>query len=517
MKNTLFLFILFVLFGCSESTKTSAQIEDIEVTPVEKDTGEENLTSETHSTDSEYFYRIEDSVILAKIMSLDSTYSKTPFYFKNESDTFYYVVKGRWNQNTTSNEFIKGDFKMGIVNGQKTEVLPVEYDKIYSPNTLSKDIIEIEKLGEFGLFNFKTLQVTDIKYDFFFPSFDENIIAYGQKGAQLFSIDKNMNETLTQKKISYREYVKKWNYEITSVKNVVLIDSYTPHYLNDANEGAGVSFTPSFIDRLKVIPSAHYNMVTRESNFGTVEANVSFLDSRENKDGLLSFISKFYEMGIDARDFQLTKYSLHTTDKSNVSINNTELISFGDEHTNYCHQGDVNIEFVDSIIIRVPTVIKAPDGYKKTDALTMQKLYRINDEGLIEELISKRFFAFTKYIKIDETYFQGCFCKEYNESDNMLNQFNGEGSLILWNHLDEEQLDLMRNEIFAEYGYKFKTKKWQDYFSNQYWYKATHDNVDEFLTEIDKHNIDVILKAKEKILKNPKIVNKRKEQQWAAG
>ena len=69
-------------------------------------------------------------------------------------------------------------------------------------------------------------------------------------------------------------------------------------------------------------------------------------------------------------------------------------------------------------------------------------------------------------------------------------------------HLTIEDLDLMRNEIYAIHGYTFKSKKWQDYFGKQAWYKAQFDNVDDQLTEIEKHNITVILNQKKKMKGN---------------
>ncbi len=60
-----------------------------------------------------------------------------------------------------------------------------------------------------------------------------------------------------------------------------------------------------------------------------------------------------------------------------------------------------------------------------------------------------------------------------------------------------EQLDIMRNEIFADYGYKFKIEKWKKYFESKKWYVPRHEDVNEFLSEIEKYNIDLILKVKE--------------------
>ena len=66
-----------------------------------------------------------------------------------------------------------------------------------------------------------------------------------------------------------------------------------------------------------------------------------------------------------------------------------------------------------------------------------------------------------------------------------------------------EQLDIMRNEIFAAHGYKFKTKKWQEYFSKKSWYKPRYDNVDNMLNPIEKKNAEFLLNLRKEYLKNP--------------
>lgn len=58
-----------------------------------------------------------------------------------------------------------------------------------------------------------------------------------------------------------------------------------------------------------------------------------------------------------------------------------------------------------------------------------------------------------------------------------------------------EELDVMRNEIFASYGYRFKSKKWNDYFSAKNWYNARFDDVVDQLSLIDQLNVDHILEA----------------------
>jgi hypothetical protein len=58
----------------------------------------------------------------------------------------------------------------------------------------------------------------------------------------------------------------------------------------------------------------------------------------------------------------------------------------------------------------------------------------------------------------------------------------------------KSDLKIMRNEIYARYGYKFKAGGEMDiYFKTQEWYSGQHDNVDNFLTELEKENIKLIM------------------------
>ncbi len=88
-----------------------------------------------------------------------------------------------------------------------------------------------------------------------------------------------------------------------------------------------------------------------------------------------------------------------------------------------------------------------------------------------------------------------------------------EGQLSLWN---SEELRLMRNEIFARYGYVFKSKDLQEYFYNQDWYRnieklpADNDG-SSLLTEIEKANITNILE-----IENRKRIDEEKKYWYSA-
>ncbi len=58
--------------------------------------------------------------------------------------------------------------------------------------------------------------------------------------------------------------------------------------------------------------------------------------------------------------------------------------------------------------------------------------------------------------------------------------------------LSKSDLRIMRNEIFARYGYIFRTTQMKNYFEKQSWYKPAHADVTNRLTELEKQNIQLI-------------------------
>jgi hypothetical protein len=62
------------------------------------------------------------------------------------------------------------------------------------------------------------------------------------------------------------------------------------------------------------------------------------------------------------------------------------------------------------------------------------------------------------------------------------------------NNLAKEELEYMRNEIFARHGYCFKKKNLREGFENQEWYVPNTVDVKKDLTEIERKNILLIKK-----------------------
>jgi hypothetical protein len=80
-------------------------------------------------------------------------------------------------------------------------------------------------------------------------------------------------------------------------------------------------------------------------------------------------------------------------------------------------------------------------------------------------------------------------------------QFQGKYPFASYRFLNEDELQqmsksdlqIMRNEIFARYGYFFNTgSEMNIYFKNQVWYSEVYPDVSGFLTGLEKENIELI-------------------------
>jgi len=69
-------------------------------------------------------------------------------------------------------------------------------------------------------------------------------------------------------------------------------------------------------------------------------------------------------------------------------------------------------------------------------------------------------------------------------------------------YFSPRELRLIRNEIYARYGYQFKDSVLQAYFAKQNWYKPLYDDVEKYIIPLERANIKFIL---EKEKTNPEI------------
>lgn len=105
-------------------------------------------------------------------------------------------------------------------------------------------------------------------------------------------------------------------------------------------------------------------------------------------------------------------------------------------------------------------------------------------EGFLREdcEVDTSILATTSGLQLDEYRLKGVYkiasCKLLKEAD--LKDYS------------KAELRLMRNEIFARYGYSFKSEQLKSYFSSKKWYYPSDDYNEKFLNYIEKQNIRLI-------------------------
>jgi len=75
---------------------------------------------------------------------------------------------------------------------------------------------------------------------------------------------------------------------------------------------------------------------------------------------------------------------------------------------------------------------------------------------------------------------------------NILNSRYRELDIFSLSQLDNRNLRLLRNMIYARHGYRFSSNDLTAFFSRFDWYKPRYNNVDNLLTDIDKMHIQMI-------------------------
>jgi len=525
---TLLLSISFMLFSCGDTKEAKEQPKN---TPKS-----ERVVKKASSTDEEDtgVFETDDYKLFKKaepyIETLKKQYDTVAYYFVIDTNYYFYVVNGKWQETEDHKEPNKGQFKIGLVDRFNNIIIPVEFDKIYNPNGTAENYIEVEKNNKRGLYHISGKNVAPAKYDYIYPAPVKKAIAQVKVGNRFGLLKADGSEVFSENpsenpKAFQSPYVskvaEKWKFDVLG--EVVHLQPAYNNFEEDDYDiivGRRVVLTPSYILELGLAPYI-VKRITISNNFfsATVKAEAK-VDKVENWWGKFTAIfSKYYEEGISGRDYYVEKEGVYSVDENGVIKDKYE---FSQKERNWGISTCENEELLIYANIKGDSLLEVK-RYRSHHYVGKQEkkilpydnypyylYFRLNNNGGLVKLNSNRRYGFTKYVKIDDSYFKGCFA-------NIIEDENA-GKLIRTEHLSLEEMELMKNEIFAEYGYIFTTPKWKDYFRKMSWYKPTSSDVNDKLNEVDKHNLEVIINTINKMKPNPDAFTKEKEANyWAAG
>ncbi|WP_184543552.1 YARHG domain-containing protein [Mucilaginibacter sp. FT3.2] len=422
--------------------------------------------------------------------------------------TFYYVMKGK-----IADDFYwpkiddlkgeKSDLKMGLVSPELKEIIPVEYDLIHNIGGTIAGLIEVEKGGKRGFYNVSGRLVLPADYEQIYPLKNTANLALLKKGEDYFYLktDSTVSEKIVDLKIAdvlpdIKTYGDSYEISEKSDKNIMEYNSrdkytslvITPSYLTDWN----------ILDKFMNFQNPLRKLSEDSMGDGDGSRSLSVKFSSDKKDnGNNWFQSAFYTV-VD--DYIGGRGGLYTS-KNVLLVDNkhNQIVGFSASNFFGLSEGGGSLDGACA-----ENSLKAINDslfeFKTTSEIDLEMLdstkmlagapyyhYLQLQNGKLVALKSKRLFP-TQFVKMDDSYLQNCYV-----IDNGIYTKSQTSASI--NYATKEILQLMKNEIYASYKYKFKNPRWNAIFDSRfddYNDDKRNASVDDSLTVIDKYNIAFI-------------------------
>ena len=493
--SLLFAFSVIFISGCNSNSSTKQGNSD-SLALVEA-IGEYHET--VVNTDKKSFKQD----VSAYLKKLEPEFGKIPFYFGTDSGLFFIVVKGQFKYaDYYDSKWERGNFTMGVVNSNGKIIVPIEFSKIFNPNQLFANTLVVEKNGKFGLYSLSGKQLVAAEYDMLYPSGKSDALVHFSKNNEFGWIGSDGTVHTSDNPEPYihlttsplqSNLLSYWKFASEKANWIYFAQ---PDIVGD------LIFTPPYA--IQLFNTSEVYMISSDMP-GMQTLEMKMAESKSWGEKLKALVINWLETGMDPRE----NYASNGKDLVVIdeNLNAVQKIRLETHYENNRGCDNSRYRFLENNMLEI-----VKDDYTVEypfHTLPLYEYYQVTGENSVKKLESNRKFAYTKYVKIDESYFKGCFIRMANDNETPKGEEAQYMSYeIKTMHLSIEDLDYMRNEIFAEYGYKFKNEKWQKIFAASKWYSPQSDNVDAKLTETDKYNIDIILKMKAKLEKDEKSFTK---------
>jgi hypothetical protein len=437
---------------------------------------------------------------------LKTKYDSVIWFAFDGNKTYFYVVKGKWDIDKDiirSKDSVIDQYKMGLVGPDLKEIVPPEYDLIHNINGTFANLVEVEKGDKKGFYDLDGKLSVPVNYDQIFPIEGEDNIAVLRNGNDYFYLKKDM--TISEKtELKISDFFSK----IKNLANAVDLYSNALNVLTEYNskkKNYAIYLPPSYLVDLNMIPKwEDFKNPSRGANaneeYGDVHENykVARTESTASENWLEAAFYSIRDYFLGGRSEFYDKKNLVIVDKKHDQVFTRDIdVDYSrEEGGGPALQGvcDVNsIRAVNDSLFEVKIGahmwFELYDSTKNVDGGTHYN-YLVVKNNKLTELRDDRFFGFTKYVKMDDSYLNGC----YNMS---IGANYDERDKKTVDHITPEMLHYMKNEIYADYRYAFKDKRWQRVFQDMESYqggdqKPNNVSVDDSLTEIDKYNINWI-------------------------
>lgn len=444
--------------------------------------------------------------------AFSSSYDKVLYASFIDNQLYVFVLKGKWDDSNLDREkkvIKKGGYQIGLVNEKNEVVIPIKYDKIYNLGATASNLIEVELSGKLGAYDLEGHEVLPTEFDAIYPyKGADNVWVQVRKGEQYGWLSKDGGINLapgTHQDVNLFQapaissLISSWSFNsdaetLQPIFEYVEVDNQYP---DEPIEGSGILFTPSYLFQLGIVPEFQHRWLFNGGDFGHESTVASVQKTQALSNGISALMTTFDESFMDARGYNNENKEVVTVNNKMEKMDKLSFSVKGYNDQKAC-SSDILFNFIGTDVLEVCK--QEPTEYDLYSwAMTTYNYYKIGAEGKITEMTILGDFKFTRVVKMTEKYVEGCYARDLTKAEEATIKEDEYVSFVQSNHLTIEDLDLMRNEIYAAHGYKFKNAKLQAYFGKKSWYKPQFDTVDDKLSEIEKHNIQVILDIKKKM------------------
>lgn len=427
--------------------------------------------------------------------------------FVNEQ-LYFVVATGNWKENNWDSNKQEptslGSYKVGLVNELNETIIPIKYDKIYNMGGVAPNLMEVELNGKLGAYDIVGNELLAAEFDGIYPySNARNSWVQVRKGDQFgwlstsghvsMDVNSHSNQGLFRPQ-PVASLLTNWSFDSKSERIVPFFKTQTSLTDKYQTNVEGLLIFPSYLYHLELVPEFRTDwdaFIVDNSGNGETQAKIQTARKTGKNKTLVSAFKQYFS---EPRGYYEERSDIITL---NDKMEPIDKLSIEEGYLQGPCSDEIRFHFIDDNTLEA-CMIKATK-HPTYNMMTSYAYHHIGADGKINPIKVNGLYPFTRIIKITDVYFKGCFSRDLTAEEKSASDTEEDLNFANSEHLSIEDLDLMRNEIYAAHGYIFKNKKWKDYFGKQPWYKAQFNNVDDKLTEIEKHNITAILNQKKKM------------------
>ncbi|MEO7215671.1 YARHG domain-containing protein [Mucilaginibacter sp.] len=440
---------------------------------------------------------------------LKARYDSVLWFQHINNKTWFYVVKGKVAESYYYEDELpaddkreKSDFKMGLVAPDLTEIIPVEYDLIHNIGGTIDSLIEVEKNGKKGFYNMAGKLVVPVNYEQILALNDGDNLALLKNGADYSYLKKDLSisDNITGLKIG--DMLPKVKYLSGSFTlSEKSAGSLMEH--NSRNNPTSLVISPSYMVELHILPKFMefpnpLRTGLNDEDGGNGSGSIAVKHTGDENKEENWFQSAFYSVVNDylggRGGLYQDKQVVLVDKRQNKLLGFSGNSSFGEEDgggelTGICNENSIRA-LNDSLFEFKTTAMLNQEMLTEHQYIDEGPYYYYLkvEKGKLVALKTERMFP-TQFAKLDDSYLQACYVLANYDKD------VSDPKKRPLSYTTPEILQIMKNEIYASYRYKFKNERWNSIFE----YRFTNGtdtvlnvSVDDSLTAIDKYNIDFI-------------------------